>query len=111
MIEILAGILLVLGSGFCLVAALGIVRMPDIYVRMHASTKAGTLGVGLIGTAAAILVGDTSFVIKALVVVVFMILTAPIGAHLLGRSAFKAGVDVWKDTTEDAGVEQFRNKD
>ncbi|MGB0964579.1 MAG: monovalent cation/H(+) antiporter subunit G [Litorivicinus sp.] len=111
MIDFLAGLILLAGGAFCLIAALGVVRMPDVYIRMHASTKAGTLGVGLIGVATALLVAESGFVLKALVVVAFMILTAPIGAHLLGRAAFKAGTPMHSTTSEDSEVEQFRNKD
>lgn len=111
MIEIMLGLIMLLGGAFCLIAALGVVRMPDVYVRMHASTKAGTLGVGLIGVATAALVAEGGFVVKALVVVSFMILTAPVGAHLLGRAAFKAGTPFWHGTTEDPGVEDFRKSD
>ena len=111
MIDVLAGLVLLLGGAFCLIAALGVVRMPDVYIRMHASTKAGTLGVGLIGLATAVLVAQSGFVLKALVVVAFMILTAPIGAHLLGRAAFRAGTPTHSTTSEDPTVAHFRNKD
>ena len=85
MIEIAASLVLLIGGAFCLIAALGVVRMPDVFMRMHASTKAGTLGVGLIGFATALLVSQTGFVLKAVVIVAFIIITAPIGSHLLGR--------------------------
>jgi len=94
--EILAGLLLIGGGAFCFIAGLGILRMPDVYVRMHASTKAGTLGVGLIVAAVALIDGTPGVVTKALAVVVFLIVTAPVAAHLIGRAAWRAGVPVWR---------------
>ena len=111
MIDGILCVILLLGGAFCLIAALGVVRMPDVYVRMHASTKAGTLGVGLIGMATAGLVAESGFVVKAFVVVAFLIITAPVGAHLLCRAAFKANTPFWKGTTEDPAVQNFREPD
>ena len=58
MIDIAASLVLLIGGAFCLIAALGVVRMPDVFMRMHASTKAGTLGVGY-WFATALLVSQT----------------------------------------------------
>lgn len=107
-LDIVAGSLILLGGAFCLVAAAGVVRMPDVFVRMHASTKAGTLGVGLIGLGACVHVAETGFVAKALLIIAFMILTAPVGAHLLGRAAFRSRTKVWDGTELDPQVEEFR---
>ncbi len=106
-LDILAGSLILLGGAFCLVAAAGVVRMPDVFVRMHASTKAGTLGVGLIGLGACIHVAAGGFVAKALLIIAFMILTAPVGAHLLGRAAFRSKTAVWDGTEFDPDIEKF----
>jgi len=104
--EIVAGLLLLGGGAFCLIAGLGVLRMPDVYVRMHASTKAGTLGVGLIVAAVALVYGAPGVVTKAIAVVVFLIVTAPIAAHLIGRAAWRAGVPVWRNPAEpEAGEE------
>jgi multicomponent Na+:H+ antiporter subunit G len=62
---------------------------------MHAATKAGTLGAGLIFLAIAMGSGDLGTVIRALAAVLFLLLTAPIGAHLLARAAYASGVKMW----------------
>lgn len=101
MIEILAGLLLLGGAGLVLVAGIGILRMPDLYVRMHAASKAGTLGVGLMLLAVAIQSGEVAIVSRALAAMAFLVLTAPVAAHLLGRAAYMAGVPLWSGTVRD----------
>jgi multicomponent Na+:H+ antiporter subunit G len=101
MVEILAGLLLLAGAFFVLVSALGVVRLPDLFMRMHAATKAGTLGAGLVLFAAALYFGDLSVSVKAGVVFLFLLLTAPVGAHVLGRAAYHAGVQLWDRTMLD----------
>ena len=86
MIDILAGILVLAGAGFTLVAAIGILRYPDLLTRMHASTKAGTLGSILVLAALALVVGDGPVVAKVIATVLFLLLTAPIAAHMIGRA-------------------------
>jgi len=95
MIEIIESILLLGGAGFCLIAAIGVVRFPDLYVRMHAATKAGTLGAGLALLAIVVGSGDLGTIIRAIAAMLFLLLTAPIGAHLLARAAYASGVRMW----------------
>lgn len=83
--------LLVAGALFALVAAIGIVRLPDLYSRMHAASKAGTVGSGLLLLAVGVHSQDLSILARALAGFVFFVLTAPISAHLLARAAHKAG--------------------
>ena len=81
-----------LGLFFVASAALGTLRFPDVWTRMHAITKAGTLGVGLTMVAAAIYFGhDLSFVTRATAVILFTLLTAPASAQMIGRAAYLAG--------------------
>ncbi|MCG8542824.1 MAG: monovalent cation/H(+) antiporter subunit G [Alphaproteobacteria bacterium] len=101
MIEILVAVLLVLGGFFAFMAALGVVRLPDLLIRMHASTKAGTLGCGLILLALALHFGETGVVTRALATIVFLMVTAPIAAHMIGRAAYHAGVPLWPGTVID----------
>lgn len=100
-IEILGGVLVLIGSAFVFAAAVGIVRMPDVYVRMHAATKAGTLGSGLILVAVAVIAQESGVVLRALAAVVFLIATTPVAAHLLGRAAYISGVPPWSGTKLD----------
>jgi multicomponent Na+:H+ antiporter subunit G len=83
--------LLLSGALFSLIAAIGIVRLPDLYSRMHAASKAGTVGSGLLLLAVGIHSQDISVLARALAGFVFFVLTAPIAAHLLARAAHKAG--------------------
>lgn len=89
MIEVIAGLLALSAGVFSLAAALGVLRFPDALTRMHASSKVGTLGGSFALLAAAVDVGGTAAITRALLGIVFLLLTAPIGAHLLGRAAAK----------------------
>ena len=71
-------------------AAVGIIRFPDVLLRMHASTKAGTMGAGLIYGAAALHFGDGTGVTFSLLTVAFLMATMPLGAHAIGRVAYRA---------------------
>ncbi len=104
MIDLIAGIFVLSGATFCLIAAIGMVRFPDLYVRMHAATKAGTLGVGLALMAVVVfgaVSGDLGTVLRALAALLFVLLTAPIGAHLLARAAYATGVEMWHKSEVD----------
>ena len=98
MSEVVVSVLIVLGGFFAFAAALGVFRLPDVLVRIHASTKAGTLGCGLMLAAAALYFGDVGVAARAVVGVFFLILTAPVGAHMIGRAAYRAGS---RDATDD----------
>ncbi|MEX3008069.1 monovalent cation/H(+) antiporter subunit G [Hoeflea sp. TYP-13] len=88
---ILVAIMIVIGSAFTLVAALGLIRLPDVYTRMHAASKAGTLGSGVVLIALGIEAGDTGTLTRALAGVAFFLLTAPISAHLLAKASYAVG--------------------
>lgn len=96
-----AGILVIIGAFFALVASVGLIRLPDIYSRMHAASKAGTVGSGLMMIALACTAGDSGTAIRALAGVFFFILTAPIAAHLLARAAYKVGYRLWDKSVID----------
>lgn len=90
-LQYLAGGLILLGAGFSFLAAFGILRLPDLYTRMHAASKAGTLGSGLMLVALALVAFDGSVVLRAIVGIVFLLLTGPVSAHLLARAAYFSG--------------------
>ncbi|MGB5986051.1 MAG: monovalent cation/H(+) antiporter subunit G [Desulfobacterales bacterium] len=98
MSSLLVSALVLIGSLFCLVAALGMLRLPDTLIRMHAATKAGTLGAGCILAAEAVAVGDLGTSLKALAVILFLLLTAPVAAHLIGRAAYQRGMRLYDKT-------------
>lgn len=94
-------ILLVAGGLFSVLAALGILRLPDFYTRMHAASKAGTIGSGLVLIAAGLGSQDPAILIRALAGFVFFILTAPVSAHLLARAAHLSRVPLAKINVRD----------
>ena len=110
MTDWLAAFLLVAGGLFCMIAGVGIVRLRDLYTRMHAATKAGTLGLALVCVAVMLKADDWKNVVEALFVFLFMIATAPIGSHLIGRAAFRSGAPEAPNTGHDPGCEDFRRK-
>lgn len=89
-----AAALLLLGAAFALVAALGIARLPDLYTRMHAATKAGTLGAGLLLAASAVYFGEGGVALRAAAAALFLALTAPVAGHAMGRAAY-GRVPLW----------------
>ncbi len=101
MSEIATSVLLIAGALFAVAAAVGVLRLPDVLIRMHASTKAGTLGCGLILVAAAVHFGETGIVARAIAAIVFLMLTAPIAAHMIGRAAYRTGVPLWSGMVTD----------
>jgi len=91
-------VLLLAGAVFVLLATVGVLRFPDLYTRMHAASKAGVVGAGMILLAIAIVSFDSAVALRAIVAIVFLILTTPIGAHLLARAAYKSGYQPTKAT-------------
>ena len=103
--EWIVAIFILAGCLFCLVAAVGIIRLPDTLTRMHAATKAGTLGAGMIMAAVAVFFADAGILLRALLGLVFLYMTAPVGAHLIGRAAYRSGMQLssrtWTDHLHD----------
>ncbi len=98
---ILTGTPLVAGTAFMLVAALSIVRMPDLFLRLSSSTKAATLGAGLMLVGAAVAFGDLTVTGRAVAIILFLLITAPVSAHMLARAAYFDGVRLWEGTVTD----------
>lgn len=80
------------GGIFGLLAAVGVLRLPDLYTRMHAASKAGLVGSGLTFVGIAIVSADSAIILRALLGILFLALTTPVSAHLLARAAIKAGL-------------------
>jgi multicomponent Na+:H+ antiporter subunit G len=99
--SIVAGILLLIGAAFALTAALGLIRLPDLYTRMHAASKAGTLGSCVMLVALAVFADDLSVTTRALGGVAFFLLTAPVSAHLLAKAAHASGLQLWDGSVAD----------
>lgn len=94
-------LLILIGTFFMFVAALGIVRFPDLFMRLHSNTKSATLGVGCVMLGTAIHFGELRFTVQSLAIVLFLFLTAPVAAHLLGRAAYLSNVPLWEGTLSD----------
>ena len=101
MTDLVTAFLVLAGGFFAFAAALGVVRMPDLFIRMHASTKAGTLGAGLILAGLAVHASDLGVVTRALAAFAFLLLTAPVAAHMIGRAAYRIGVPLWEGSILD----------
>jgi len=101
MSDLVAAVLLVIGASFLLLAGVGMLRMPDVFSRMQAATKASTLGVGCILVAVAVHFNDLGITVRALAASVFFLLTAPVSAHLMGRASYFLGVPLWEGTVID----------
>jgi multicomponent Na+:H+ antiporter subunit G len=108
--EIITAVLLVLGSLFSFVAALGMLRLPDTVIRMHAATKAGTLGAGLILIGEAFFYAEFGIALRALAAIAFLLLTAPVAAHLIGRAAYWTGVQLSSRTWVDQLSDDMQNR-
>ena len=101
MIDIIIAIFATIGALAILIASIGIVRMPDFYLRLSVTVKAATLGSGLLLFSAAIFFPEVSVATKALAITFFLVLTAPVAAHLIGRTAYFIGTPLWKGTVRD----------
>ncbi len=96
-----ATIVVVLGVILCLLSAVGVLRMPDVYIRLQVASKASSLGIALLMLGVALHFGELSVSIRALLVVVFLFLTAPVTAHVIGRAAYVTGTPVAPGTSPD----------
>lgn len=96
-----------LGAGLIAIAAIGIVRMPDLFTRLQAASKASALGVAFLAMALSLRVGDIDVAFRAATLVLIVFLTAPIAAHLIARAGFVTRTELEEATVIDeaAGVE------
>ncbi len=97
-VDLLCAALLIAGAIFVLLAAIGLLRLPDLFLRMSATSKAVSLGIGLILLAVVFKAEDPGLKGRALAAIAFLFLTAPVAAHRIGRAAFTRGVPLWKGT-------------
>ncbi len=93
--KILGLILLFLGFFFILIAAIGVLRLPDFYTRLHASGKSETLGMLLSFLGLALYEGFSLTSVKLIFIVVFILLANPTGTHVISRAAYRAGLKPW----------------
>ncbi|MCX5706843.1 MAG: monovalent cation/H(+) antiporter subunit G [Candidatus Omnitrophica bacterium] len=99
--EIFGLIFIIVGVAFDFFGCLGLVRLPDVYNRLHSSIKCVTLGTSSILFGLFLFKGFNEAGLKALLCILFLILTAPVTAHVLSRSAHKSGVKLWEKSVCD----------
>lgn len=101
MTDFVTGMLWIVGSAFAFLAALGVLRMPDVFTRMQASTKASTLGLGCLLIGAALQLADLASIIRVVSIGAFIFLTTPVSAHVIARASYRANVALWDGTVLD----------
>ncbi|UFU02761.1 monovalent cation/H(+) antiporter subunit G [Ruania suaedae] len=89
--QVITSICMIGGCSLTLVAAIGIVRFPDLLSRMHAATKPQVLGLILLMTGLAVGLGSSEVTWKVVLVVVFQLITAPVAAHMVARAGYRTG--------------------
>jgi len=99
--EALAGALVLVGASFMLIAAIGVARLPDVYSRMSATSKAATMGASCVLLAGAVRFLETGVSGRAVAAIGFVMLSAPVAAHMIARAAYATGVPLWKGTRRD----------
>ncbi len=93
--ELLVALFLLLGGLLTLVAAVGVLRLPDLFTRMHAATKTGTVGVSAVTIAMMVHFNEVTVTSRGVLVIAFFLLTAPVAAHMIARAAYRSGVSLW----------------
>src|SRR6188474_386350 len=109
--DILTGVMWIAGSSFALLAAVGVLRMPDVFTRMQASTKASTLGLGCLLAGVALRNPESAFVVRAATIAAFMMLTTAVAAHVIARAAARSGAPIWKGTLVDERPRHMTGQD
>jgi len=101
MTDVVTAIVWLVGAAFSLLAAVGVLRMPDVFTRMQASTKASTLGLACLLIGTAFQMGDFATFIRVASIAAFVLLTTPVAGHVIARASYAAGVPLWTGTVLD----------
>ncbi|HUS71802.1 MAG TPA: monovalent cation/H(+) antiporter subunit G [Sedimentisphaerales bacterium] len=109
MTDIIGYILIIIGILFDIFGCIGLVRFPDVYNRLQASTKCVTLGTILLLVGVAIVSASGPMAAKAIICAVFILLTSPTAAHAIAKGAYASGVQLWKDSVVDKYAEEERD--
>lgn len=98
--------LILTGSFFVGIAAIGLLRLPDLYTRMHAAAKAGAFGGSLILIATALLFGSSIIAFKVLLIILFFYASTPVAGHMIGRAGYLTGIRQWSQ----AKIDELKGK-
>lgn len=111
-VEVTASVMLLLGAFFVLMGSIGLARLPDFFTRLHAPTKATTLGIGsmLLASLLIFTFKTGEFAIKEVLITMFLFITAPVAAHLLGKAALHHKLKMIGDKTSQARAEAARQQ-
>jgi multicomponent Na+:H+ antiporter subunit G len=101
--EVIAAILILIGTVVSFLSAVGLIRFPDVYTRSHAASKSSTLGVlcTLLGTLLYFWMSEGYFSIRLILGIFFVFLTAPVAAHVMCRAAYRSDVKLAKESIQD----------
>lgn len=110
MTDVIIMFLSTVGALSILFAAIGILRMPDFYLRLSVTVKAATLGSGLLLLSAAVFFPEAYVTTKVFAIIFFLVLTAPVAAHMIGRVAYLIGAQKWEDTVMDDLENMYDNE-
>jgi multicomponent Na+:H+ antiporter subunit G len=110
MSDIIGYILIIIGILFDIFGCIGLVRFPDVYNRLQASTKCVTLGtiLLLVGVALASGIGPTAS--RAIICAVFILITSPTAAHAIAKGSYASGVELWENSVVDKYAEQVNKE-
>ena len=111
MIDVIGYILIIVGILFDIFGCIGLVRFPDVYNRLQASTKCVTLGTIMLLIGVACVSGSGPIAAKALICAVFILVTAPTAAHAIAKGAYASGVPLWEKSVVDKYAEKGQSKD
>ena len=95
MVKVIFDILICFGVFFMVIGTIGVLRFPDVYTRLHASSKCGTTGLMSIFIALIILKGASHISLEIAVITFFVLLTSPVSSHAIGKSAYDSKVVMW----------------
>jgi len=106
LIDIIGNVLLGIGAACALIGAMGIVRLPDVYNRLHAQTVSIVGGAIMVLLGISLIEGLSLYSLKALTIALFIFLTSPVGSHAIARAAHKSGVKLWPKSVVDKLAEE-----
>jgi len=106
MTDIIGYILIIVGILFDVFGCIGLVRFPDVYNRLQASTKCVTLGTILLLAGVALVSGVGPTAARAVICAVFILITSPTAAHAIAKGAYASGVQLWDKSVVDKYAEQ-----
>jgi multicomponent Na+:H+ antiporter subunit G len=110
--EVIAAVFIVFGTIFSFLSAIGLIRLPDVYTRSHATSKSASLGVLviLLGTFLYFWIQDGYVSVRLLLGIFFVFLTVPVSGHLINRAAYRSNVPLGKESVQD-DLKKVMNED